>query len=185
MIVPLFVLAALLVAPTPARAADPDTAPGTIAFESHMRTLGSSGGTFRRWRITHARIDEAHPERSEVDVEVDLASLDTGIGERDRHLRSESFLDVEHYPTAVARLRNFRLDDPNHATADVALDLHGRTAAFPMTFTVADRGARRIRGEATLRRLDFDVGPPLGWRNPMGILDDVQVSVETVVPSGS
>lgn len=85
-----------------------------IAFDCRIRT-GVVRGTFRRWRITRAHVDEAHPERSEVDVEVDLASLDTGISERDRHLRGESFLDVERYPTAVARLRNFRLDDPDHA----------------------------------------------------------------------
>jgi polyisoprenoid-binding protein YceI len=185
MTVALLAVATLLLVEAPARAIAEEVAPGVIAFDCHIRTVGSSGGTFRRWCITRAHIDEAHPERSEVDVEVDLASLDTGIGERDRHLRGESFLDVEHYPTAVARLRNFRLDDPDHATADVTLDLHGRSATFPMTFAITDRGARRIHGEATLRRLDFDVGPQLGWRNPMGIVNDVQLSVETVVPPGS
>jgi polyisoprenoid-binding protein YceI len=185
MTVALLAVAALLLVETPARATEQAAAPGVIDFECRIRTVGSSGGTFRHWSITRAHIDEAHPERSEVDVEVDLASLDTGIGERDRHLRGESFLDVERYPTAVARLRNFRLDDPDHATADVTLDLHGRTATFPMTFTIADRGARRIHGEGTLHRLDFDVGPQMGWRNPMGIVNDVQVSIETVVPPAS
>ena len=101
---------------------------GAIRFESQMLCLGTSGGEFRRWRVMRARIDEAHPERSEVDVEIDLESLDTGIGERDRHLRGESFFDVEHFPVAVATLRNVRLDDPDRFTVDVTLELHGRSA---------------------------------------------------------
>jgi hypothetical protein len=36
-----------------------------------------------------------------------------------------------------------------------------------------------------VRRLDFDVGPQLGWRNPLGIENDVRVVVEAVVPGAS
>ena len=53
-----------------------------------------------------------------------------------------------------------------------------------MTFSIEDRAARRIRSEVTLRRLDFDIGPQLGWRNTIGIQNDVQVTVEAVVPAG-
>lgn len=181
-VVAVLVLLALRV---PAPALGQDAPPGAIRFESRMLSLGTSGGEFRRWHVMRAHIDEAHPERSEVDVEVDLKSLDTGIGERDRHLCGESFFDVEHFPIAVAKLRNVRLDDTGRFTVDVTLELHGRSATFPMTFSIEDRAARRIRGEVTLRRLDFDIGPQLGWRNTMGIQNDVQVTVEAVVPAGS
>ena len=42
-------------------------------------------------------VDEV-PERSHVEVQITAASLDTGIGERDRHLRSSDFFDVERHP---------------------------------------------------------------------------------------
>jgi polyisoprenoid-binding protein YceI len=43
-------------------------------------------------------VDEAEPSNSEVRVEIDAASIDTGQEDRDEHLRSEDFLDVESHP---------------------------------------------------------------------------------------
>lgn len=53
------------------------------------------------------KIDEAHPERSSVEVELDAASIDTRSEQRDQHLRSADFLDVEHFP--VVRFRGNRV----------------------------------------------------------------------------
>jgi len=175
-------LVALLAAAAPQPAVAGDN-PGTIAFLATMKTLGESGGEFRRWRITRAVIDEAHPERSEVDVEVDLASVDTGIEERDIHLRGEKFFDVDRYPVAKATLRNARIEDASHFTVDVTLDLHGTTRTFPMRFAIADRDARKITSQIVIRRTDYGVGPEMGWWNPMNIKEDVSVSVAAVVPA--
>ncbi len=43
-------------------------------------------------------LDEDDPSNSRVDVEIDAASVDTRAEDRDTHLRSEDFLDVEEYP---------------------------------------------------------------------------------------
>lgn len=53
------------------------------------------------------KIDEAHPERSSVEVELTAASIDTRSEQRDQHLRSADFLDVEHFP--VVRFRGNRV----------------------------------------------------------------------------
>ena len=42
-------------------------------------------------------------EDSRVEVRVDAASIDTGSEDRDKHLRSADFLDVEQYPTITFR----------------------------------------------------------------------------------
>ena len=42
--------------------------------------------------------DEDNPENSRVHVEIDAASIDTGNNDRDTHLRSADFLDVENHP---------------------------------------------------------------------------------------
>ena len=39
------------------------------------------------------------PEQSSVSVEFDAATIDTRVADRDAHLRSGDFLDVEQYPT--------------------------------------------------------------------------------------
>ena len=38
------------------------------------------------------------PQDSSVEVHIKAASIDTGVGDRDNHLRSPDFLDVENYP---------------------------------------------------------------------------------------
>src|SRR5438067_2279376 len=39
------------------------------------------------------------PEKSHVEVEIGVTSLSSGSDDRDGHLRSADFFDVEHYPT--------------------------------------------------------------------------------------
>jgi polyisoprenoid-binding protein YceI len=45
------------------------------------------------------RFDPDHLDRSSVDVEIGAASITTGEAQRDGHLRSPDFLDVERFPT--------------------------------------------------------------------------------------
>jgi len=163
-----------------AAAAD-DASPGSIRFRGHV-AIGPSEGEFRRWHITDAAIDEEHPERSSVTVVIDLASLDTGIDKRDRHLRSADFFDVDHYPTATARVGKIEVEDAQHFMASVQLDLHGQSKTFPMRFAIVDRSARRIAGEVTLKRSDFGVGATGSFLNPLHVDDEVQVMIETTVP---
>jgi polyisoprenoid-binding protein YceI len=79
-----------------------DPAHTTVEFAAkHMMITTVKG------RLTEMRgalqIDEAHPERSSVEVEFDTASLDTRSAQRDDHLRSADFLDVARFPTMTFR----------------------------------------------------------------------------------
>jgi polyisoprenoid-binding protein YceI len=51
------------------------------------------------------QLDDAAPERSSVVVDIDAASIDTRAGDRDTHLRSGDFLDVENHPKLTFRSR--------------------------------------------------------------------------------
>ena len=44
-------------------------------------------------------LDEDDPSRSSVEVEIDTPSLYSGVENRDTHLKSPDFLDVERHPT--------------------------------------------------------------------------------------
>jgi polyisoprenoid-binding protein YceI len=43
-------------------------------------------------------VDDENPENSSVEVRIDARSIDTRVEDRDTHLRSEDFLNVEKYP---------------------------------------------------------------------------------------
>jgi polyisoprenoid-binding protein YceI len=47
--------------------------------------------------------DVEDPEHAEVDVTIDTSAIDTRHDERDAHMRSADFLDVERYPTITFR----------------------------------------------------------------------------------
>ena len=54
------------------------------------------------------RFDEAAPEETSVTARIAAGSIQTGIGLRDRHLRSGAFLDVGHYPFITFRSTSVR-----------------------------------------------------------------------------
>lgn len=167
-------------AATPA-AADP---PGHIRFTAG-NLVSTAKGDFRDWKIVHAQVDDAAPARSRVEVEIVLASLDTGIGLRDDDLRGSDFFDVARFPTASVLLEGFRIDGANAFSCSVTLELHGQQKKFPMQFQIVDRAARTIRGSVILDRRDYGIGAPSSRWNPLSPDDLVKVDVEaTAPPSG-
>lgn len=56
-------------------------------------------------KIADASIDfdPEHPERSSVEARIDAASIDTGVEQRDAHLRSPDFLDADRFPHITFR----------------------------------------------------------------------------------
>jgi polyisoprenoid-binding protein YceI len=48
-------------------------------------------------------LDEEHPNDSSVEVEIDAAGIDTASPDRDKHLRSADFFDVEAHPKITFR----------------------------------------------------------------------------------
>src|SRR5688500_2436384 len=81
---------------TPARARD-EAAGGAAAKRVRVATVRG------RFEGAGAEIGvgESQPERSPVTARVKAASLNTGTADRDAHLRSPDFLDVEQYPEIV------------------------------------------------------------------------------------
>ena len=53
-------------------------------------------------------LDEDQPNASSVRVDIDAASIDTQVEDRDAHLRSEDFLDVENHPKLTFRSKEIR-----------------------------------------------------------------------------
>src|SRR3954454_2394139 len=50
--------------------------------------------------------DEEHPEQSSVNVTIQAASIDTSEKDRDTHLRSADFFEIEKFPTLTFTSRS-------------------------------------------------------------------------------
>lgn len=74
-----------------------DPAHTTIEFAVKHMMFTTVRGRFKELSGTIV-VDEQNPDNSSVEVEIDATSIDTGVEDRDKHLRSADFLDVENHP---------------------------------------------------------------------------------------
>ncbi|HVH58016.1 MAG TPA: YceI family protein [Vicinamibacterales bacterium] len=82
-----------------------DPAHTTVEFAVKHMMFTTVRGRFKTFSgIVY--VDEANPGTSRVEVEIDASSLDTGVPNRDAHLRSADFLDVERHPKIRFRSTN-------------------------------------------------------------------------------
>lgn len=147
----------------------------------------TANGSFHSWRVTEARIDPAAPAVSFVVVEVDLASVDTGNEDRDEHLRTADFFDVKTHPTARVRAHGVEPagageDGLERYRASFDIDLHGVQKTLPGEFTLVSREPFVVEGEVVMNRLDFGVGGPQRFWNPLSITEEIPVSFRAAIP---
>jgi len=78
-----------------------DPAHTTVGFVARHLMVSKVRGKFSQvsGEITIAE----NPLQSTVDVRIPAASIETGVADRDNHLRSPDFLDVEKWPTVTFR----------------------------------------------------------------------------------
>jgi len=77
-------------------------------------------GTFKEF--TGAIIVGDSPGTSSVEATLVAASIDTGVEDRDKHLRSPDFLDVENFPTITFDSLNVSRDGNDHElTGDLTI----------------------------------------------------------------
>ena len=82
--------------------------------------------------------DENNPAKASVQVEIDVASIDSNHAERDKHLRGDDFLDVDKYPKATFESTSFTENKDGTAVLKGNLTLHGVTK--PVTIDVEQIG---------------------------------------------
>ncbi len=100
-------------------------------------------------------------------VDIDVASLKTGIRRRDQHLLSPDFFDVQHFPQLSVVVTAVQPGAGKHADLRAAFTIKGVTAPVPLpvAVTVLDDGTVRITADAEIDRATFN----LDW-NRVGMI---------------
>ncbi len=141
-------------------------------------------GRFREYDGT-IWIDRQNPAASKVELTIQAASIDTGTADRDKHLRSADFFDVEKYPTISFKSSKVEPKGSDAFVVTGNLTMHGVTR--PIEIGVKSNGfAKMGKGEkagfevgVTLNRKDYGIV----WNRTLdqgGALlgDDVEIVVQ-------
>ena len=79
-----------------------DSTHSLVEFSTKHMMITTVKGRFTEVEGT-IQVDEENPDRSTVEVTLRTPSITTGVDQRDQHLRSADFLDVEQFPTIAFR----------------------------------------------------------------------------------
>lgn len=111
-----------------------------IQFSVRHMMISKVRGTFESFS-GNVELNESNPEAAVVDVTVDLNSINTRDAQRDGHLRSADFFDVENHPQAHFRSTKVERVDSKHAKLFGDLTIRGVTK--PVTLDVTYEGSAK------------------------------------------
>jgi len=165
-----------------------DVMHSTISATAHHLGLAAVHGRFTNFSGVITVPEDA--TKATVQVEIDATSIDTGIGQRDDHLRAPDFLDVERYPTLAFTASGVqRGGDGWLLTGDLTLLATTRPVTLQLSYSGSGPdpwGGTRAAFSATteLHRDDFK----MNWNQAVGIgvavfgtTLKVQIDIEAVL----
>ena len=140
-----------------------DPAHTRIGFVARHAMVTKVRGAFNEFEGS-GYFDAEDPTNSNLELAIKVASIDTGNSDRDAHLRSNDFLDLETYPTITFKSTEVEQlsSDEYKVTGDLKIKDVTRpvTIVFEVSGPVQDPwGNNRIglEGRAEINRKDWGV----------------------------
>lgn len=135
-----------------------------VGFAVRHMMVTTVRGQFKSYKGT-VRIDPKDFSKSSFEGEIDVASIDTGIADRDNHLRTNDFFDAPNHPKITFRSTSVT---PKDAAGEYVVkgDLTIRGVTKPVTLDVEFAGTSKnpygktvagISARGTINRKDFGV----------------------------
>ncbi|MDT4938338.1 MAG: hypothetical protein QOG80_2009 [Pseudonocardiales bacterium] len=154
-----------------------------ISFSVRHMMVSKVRGQFTEFAGTIVTAED--PAESSVTATVKLDSIDTRNEQRDNHIRSADFFEVEKYPELTYRSTGLSGNGANW-TLEGELSLHGVTRQVPLSlelngFTADPYGGQRAGFSATaeISRSDFgiDISLPMDGGGVV-VGDKISISLE-------
>jgi len=159
-----------------------DPAHSVVGFVVRHMMIAKVRGRFRGASGTLTVAED--PLASTLQVDIDVSTIDTGEPDRDGHLRSADFFDVEQHPTLTYHATGLAPSGGEDFQVEGELHLHGVTQQIPLEVTFEGvgedpMGSQRLGFTATgeLDREAFG----LTWNQPLaqgGVLVGQTVKLE-------
>lgn len=151
--------------------------PAQSSLKFSFKQMGVSvEGSFSRFNARLA-FDSKMPQQGQVQVDVDLTSVDAGSAEATDEVHKPAWFDAGRFATASFSARQFIPSGPNRYTARGELTLKGRKQPVVIPFTVkpAANGHLWLEGKTQIRRLAFNIGTG-EWTDTGTVADEVDIS---------
>jgi polyisoprenoid-binding protein YceI len=123
-----------------------DPAHTVAAFSARHMMVTKVRGRFER--LSGEILVGDRPEDSRVDVTIDAASITTDNTQRDEHLRSPDFLDVERYPSITFRSTSVEQTGPTSLT--ITGDLTIKDVTKPVVLAAQYEGIEKAPWGSTV-----------------------------------
>lgn len=149
-----------------------------------MNGLSKVKGKFTDFTVT-LNVDEKDITKSSVNVVIKATSIDTGVENRDKHLRTADFFDVEKYPDIT--FQSSRIEKKGKQfIAHGPLTVHGVTKDIALPFTVtgtsesADKTKKSVGYSASIVLNRRDYGINWNHRVPGFVGDNITVDIDLI-----
>lgn len=146
--------AALLAASAPAAAADLTQVPSGTYHEDDQHAyvifsythLGFSSPKVRfdDFDVT-LNLDAEDPEASEIDVSIDVSSVDSGVEIFDGHLMGAEYFDLENHPTIIFESASVEKTGENAYDISGGLTVKGKTVPVTLAATINGAGEHPLK----------------------------------------
>ena len=160
-----------------------DSAHSGIHFTVRHMVFAKVRGRFATWRGA-LQLDPGSLASGKAEVSIEAASIDTGVADRDNHLRSGDFLDVERFPELRFVSKSVRHTGGDTYAVDGALTIRDATRDVTLDVTYAGQakdpwGNQRVAFTAStsIDRRDFG----LAWNQVLeagGVLVGERIEIE-------
>ncbi len=158
-----------------------DAAKSEIRFTSKQMNVPMEG-RFRKFSGTVA-FDPKKPEATRAELEVEIASVDTGSSDGDTESQRPLWFNTSQFPKARFVTKSVKALGGNRYELAGTLTLKGVSADIvsPLTLTEAG-GARQAQGEFAIKRLQFKLGEKQ-WADTDTVADEVRVRYRFIFPT--
>ena len=161
-----------------------------VGFSVRHMMVSKVRGKFTKFSGQLVTADDA--ASSSVTAEIELASIETGAEQRDAHLRSPDFFDIENHPLMTYRSTGIRADG-DHYVVDGELTLKGVTRIVPLKLELNGFGPDAYGGiragftaSAEINRQDFGVNWNAAMETGGVVVSDkvaIHLEIEAVLQS--
>lgn len=152
-----------------------DRPPGSLVLRARSGTARLEGRV-GRWRFVRAVLPGSDLSGVDVEIEIDLASMDGGAAEA-ASARMVDLFDVERHRWARLRFRGARRAEFGNYDAIAEVEFNGQVGAAAIVLRLAASSTRGLEMDAVLSRKAFAMGADVP-----ALADDVVLELRATLP---